>query len=291
LVSPSMLLATFLIGSRDVALKTITRFTMIVSSANILTYTGESSYSASLEIVHKGVEQIIKNKTGKEFESTTYVNELYDGNGGMRLRLNHLPIISVSRVCADMEAVIRIKNTTLATTASVKVDDINVTLDIDGSTDVLAIATYPTLSALITAINALSAKGWSAEIYNTIYNTKQTSKLIPQQIDVTSFEASGQWDYLYMGEPMDFKIINQEWIEGYFPYGSQNISVSYTAGTTPDDITLLVCSLVKAIWNQKMNSTEGIKSFTVGDIQTVYEAIQNSDFVKGIIEDNKVVTL
>ena len=264
---------------------------MIVTSANILTYTGESSYSDALEIVHKGVEQIIKNKTGKELISTTYTNELYDGHGGRRLRLYHQPISAVSRVCADMEAVISIKNTTLSTSASVKVDSTNVTLDIDGSADVLAIATYTTLSTLITAINALSAKGWSAEIYNSTYNAKQTSNLIPQQIDVTSFEVSGQWDYLYMSEPIDFKVINNEWIEGYFPSGSQNISVSYTAGTTPDDITLLVCSLVKAIWNQRANSSEGLKSFTVGDIQMVYQTINDSDFVKDIIDNNTVLSI
>lgn len=266
---------------------------MIVSSADILDYTGETSYSRSLEITHKGVEKIIRNKTGKEFESTSYVNELYDGNGGSRLRLDHEPITAVSRVSTDLEAVIKIKNTTLATTSSVKVDSTNVTLTIDETSSVIAIATYATLPSLVTQINTLSASGWSAEIYNTVYNAKLTSKLIPQQIDVTSFEVAEDWSYLYMGEPVSFKIVDQKWIESDegFPKGSQNIAVSYTAGTTPDDITMLVCQLVKAVWTQKANSAEGLKSFTVGDIQMVYQAIKDSDYVSDVLDYNKVVSL
>ncbi len=266
---------------------------MIVSSADILEYTGETSYSRSLEIVHKGVEEIIRNKTGKEFESTSYVNELYDGNGGLRLRLDHEPITAVSRVSTDLEAVIKIKNTALATTSSVKADSANVTLTVDATSSVLAITTYATLSSLVTQINTLSVNGWSAEIYNTVYNAKLTSKLIPQQIDVTSFETAEDWSYLYMGEPVSFKIVDQKWIESDvgFQKGSQNIAVSYTAGTTPDDITMLVCQLVKAIWSQKANNAEGLKSFRVGDIQMVYDTINNSSFVQDIIDANRNISL
>jgi len=264
---------------------------MIVSSADILEVTGETTYSRELEIQHKGVERVVKNMTGKTFEATTYTNELYDGRGEYRLRLNHLPIISVSRVSSDLVSVINIKNTTLSTTTSIKVDATNLTLIIDTSTDVLPIATYTTLSSLVTAINALSVKGWSAEIYDTDYNAKLTNKLIPQQHDVTSFDTVQDWSYLYMGEPISFNVIDSTWIEGYFPRGSQNVSVTYTAGSTPDDITMMVCQLVKAMWDQKAKDTEGLKSFRAGDIENVYKTVQESNFFMDIINLNKNVSI
>jgi hypothetical protein len=264
---------------------------MIVSSADILEVTGETTYSRELEIQHKGVEQVVRNMTGKSFEAKTYTNELYDGSGEYRLKLNHLPIISVSRVSVDLESVVKIKNTTLSTTTSVKIDSTNATLVIDATTDILPIATYTTLSSLVTAINALSAKGWSAEIVDTVYNDKQTTKLIQEQFDVTSFKTAKDWSYLYMGEPVSFRVIDSTWIEGYFPRGSQNVAVTYTAGSTPDDLTMMVCSLVKAVWDQKSNNTEGLKSWRVGDVEMVYGTIQESNFFMDIINLNKNVSI
>ena len=273
----------------------------IVSSANILTFTGESTYSASLQMIHEGVEQMIVDMTGKTFVSTSYANELYDGEGEYRLRLKHLPITAVSRVSTNAEEVIQIKNIlTDATTASVVVDATNVTLTVEGgagnSTSTLAIATYATLSTLITAINALSsAYGWTAQIYNTIYNDKKTSKLFPQQIDCTSFESQEEWQYLLMGEPVDgrIKIIDGIWIEtdSYFPCGSQNIAVSYTGGASNAGVSMLIGILVKAIWTNHQNDAEGLKSFTVGDIQMVYDTVQHSPLMADIISNNTLLTI
>lgn len=273
----------------------------IVSSANILSFTGETNYSTSLQMIHEGVEQMIVDMTDRTFVSTTYSNELYDGEGGSRLRLNHLPITAVSRVSIDPEEVIQIKNTlTDATTAMVTVDATNVTLTVDGgagsSTSTLAIATYTTLSSLITAINALSsAYGWSASIYNTIYNDKKTNKLIAQQIDCTSFENAESYQYLLMGEPVDgrIKIIDGIWIEtdSYFPRGSQNIAVNYTGGAPSASISMLIGVLVKAIWTNHQNDTEGLKSYTVGDIQMVYDTVQHSPMMIDILSRNTLITI
>jgi hypothetical protein len=273
----------------------------IVSSANILAYTGESTYSTSLQMVHEGIEQMIVDMTNRTFVSTTYSNELYDGEGGSRLRLKHLPITAVSRVSTDIEEVIEIKNTlTDATTAMVTVDATNVTLTVDGgagnSTNALAIGTYTTLSSLVTAINALSsAYGWTASIYNTIYNDKKTNKLIAQQIDCTSFLTAESYQYLLMGEPVDgrIKIIDGIYIEtdSYFPRGSQNIAVSYTGGAAKADITMLIGILVKAMWMNHQNSTEGLKSYTDGDISVIYEALQNTPMFRDIIGKNTLTEI
>ena len=270
----------------------------IVSSAAIIAYTGASSYDVVTQAIHEGVEQIIKNECDKPFESTTYLNELYDGLGICRMRLRHAPITAVSRVSCSLEDCIGIKNTlTDATTASVLVDATNVTLTVSGgvgnSTTTIAIASYPTLSALVTKINTYSALGWSAEIAQSYLNDKKTSSLIPQQLDVTSWDVAQSYSYLLIGVPISFKLIaDLDCIEASFPYGSQNISVSYTAGTTPNDIAFAVKSLVKALYNQKNSNAEGVKRWSTGDIEMEYfGALEANPVIKGILDRNKRVSL
>ena len=265
----------------------------IVSSSEIIAYIGTSSYTADVQALHLGIEQIIKNECGKPFESTSFI-ELYDGKGGTyHLQLKQTPVTTVSRVSADLESVIMITSSTQSTSASVKVDATNVTLDIDGSSDILPIATYTTLSSLVTAINALSAKGWSAIITNSVYNSKKTNKLISQQINVTAFEESSSINYLYMGEPVDFIFIpDTNSIEVYFSYGSQNISVQYTAGTSPADIKYAILVLTKSAYDRTTNQADGVKRYTVGDITMEYmTGISEMPFISDIIARNRKVMI
>jgi len=270
----------------------------IVSSADIIAYTGASSYDVVTQAIHEGIEQMVKNECDKPFESTTYLNELYDGLGIFRMRLRHLPITAVSRVSCSLEECIGIKNTlTDATTASVVVDATNVTLTVSGgagnSTNAIAIASYATLSTLVTKINTYSAQGWSAQISQTYLNDKKTTSLIPQQLDVTSWDVAESYSYLLIGVPITFKLISElECIEASFPYGSQNISVSYTAGSTPKDIVLAVKSLVKYLYTQKTSNAEGVKRWETGDIMIEYaQAIEANPMIKGIIERNRRVSI
>lgn len=265
----------------------------IVSSSEIISILGVSSYTSEIEAIHLGIESMIKNECGKTFESTVVI-ELYDGGGGYyRLPLKQIPVTAVSRVSTNFEYVIKITSSTPSTSASVKVDSISVTLDIDGSIDILPIATYTTLSSLVTAINALSAKGWSASIVDSIYNSKKTSKLISRQINITAFDESSSYNYLYMGEPIDFIFIpDTNSIEAYFPLGTQNISVNYTAGSTPADIKATILTLTKSTYDRFYNSADGIKRFTIGDItMEYYDAIENIPLIKNTIYSNKKVTI
>ena len=270
----------------------------IVSSADIIAYLGISSYDAVTQAIHEGIEQIIKNECDKTFESTVYLNELYDGLGSFRMRLRRVPITAVSRVSCSLEECIGIKNTlTDATTASVVVDATNVSLSVSGgvgnSANVITIASYATLSLLVTKINTYSAQGWSAQISQTYHNDKKTSSLIPQQLDVTSWDVAESYSYLLIGVPITFKLIAElECIEASFPYGSQNISVSYTAGSTPKDIVLAVKSLVKALYTQKNSNAEGVKRWSTGDIEMEYfGALEANPMIKGIIERNRRVSI
>jgi hypothetical protein len=270
----------------------------IVSSADIIAYTGASSYDVVTQAIHEGIEQSIKNDCDKAFESVTYLNELYDGLGICRMRLRHVPITAVSRVSASLEDCIGIKNTlTDATTVSVLVDATNVTLTVGGgvgnSTTTIAIASYPTLTLLVAKINTYSALGWYAEISQSYLNDKKTSSLIPQQLDVTSWDVAESYSYLLIGVPMSFKLIAElECIEASFPYGSQNISVSYTAGATPKDIVLAVKVLTKYLYDQKTDNAEGVKRWQVGDVEMEYfGALEANPIIKSIIERNKRVSM
>lgn len=265
----------------------------IVSSSDVVTYLGVASYTADVQALHLGIEKLIKTQCGYEFEAISYF-ERYDGLGGYyRLELKNFPIISVSRLSTTNQAVIKIKNVnTDATTASVVINTTNVILTVNGgagnSTSTLAVATYDTLTKLVTAINALdSSYGWQAELYDNAYSAKKTALLFPQQIDVTAWTADQGWDYLYMGEPVDFIIVDRKYIEAYFPYGSQNIAVSYTAGESKDDIKMAILELLKYAYNKKLANQEGIKRFTVGDITTEYfNGINEMPFINDIIQNN-----
>ena len=168
-----------------------------------------STYDTVLGDVQNGIEQYIKDVTGKSFEVTQHLNELYDGSGGLVLRLNDAPLLIDSthpiRVSVNLEDVIKISNSlTDMTSAQVIVDSTNVTLTVEGgagnNSTVNAKATYTTLTLLVARINALSDYGWSAELVDSAYASFQTSKLFDQVIELSNFGSSSGYEYLQMSD-------------------------------------------------------------------------------------------
>jgi hypothetical protein len=157
----------------------------------------------------------------------------------------------------------------------------------------LAIATYDTLTKLVDAINALDASyGWSAELYDSDYTAKKTALLIPQQIDVTSWVSVSDYINLYMGVPTSFIVVDRKYIEAYFPRGTQNIAVSYTAGESSADIELLILMLVKYMNDRKTASADGVKRWQVGEIMTeYYVALDEMPFLTEFITANRKVVI
>lgn len=258
----------------------------IVSSSVVQTYTGMSAteYTNQGQYIHLGIEQAIKNYCGKTFESETNTNELYDGTGEMRLWLRKRPINAITRVSFRTPA-IQIRNTkTDATMASVKIDSTNVVLTVSGGTgahvDTLAISGYATLTLLVSAINALSAYGWAAQLYNTDFGSMLVVNLIPQYITCTSWAGvTTAWNYIDMGgDPVGVRWDEQGWIDGAigFPEGTQNVVVSYTSGTTPANVTAAVLEWVKQKWTVSQSDSEGIKSYRTGELSVEY-ASSSSD--------------
>jgi len=255
----------------------------IVSSAIITAYAGASSYDASLQAIHEGIEAYVKKVTGQPWESTTFTNKKYNGNGSYKLLLDDVPIISVKYIIIDPYDVIKIKNTLTDTSlASVVVDATNITLTVEGGTgsgsDTLSKATNTTMTLLVAAINAQSANGWSSEIYDTDYNALLTSQLFAQQLECAQqYGVAQDWEYLQLGELA--KGIRFDSATGYvrcdsgFPSGFQNIYTTYTAGyaTIPADVTLYILNAVKAMYTSYGQDTEGLKRWRVGDVEYEYE--------------------
>ena len=253
----------------------------IVSSANIISYLGASSYSANIQSIHEGVEEYLQYKTGQPWESTTFTNKTYDGNGAHKLLLDEMPIISVKYIIIKFD-IIRITNSkTDASLASVVIDSTNIILTVEGGVGegahTLAKTTVTTLSALVSAINLLTSDhGWSAELLGP-YDNLKTSYLFDQQCDVTQEAGiANQYGYIQYGKNASNIKINKtngqiECAEG-FPYGFQNIIITYTAGyvTPPADITFWIMNAVKTLYSLYQNNAEGIVSWTVGDISYKY---------------------
>lgn len=260
----------------------------IVSSANIISYLSASSYSADIQAIHEAIEAFVKNISGQPFESTIYTNKFYNGTGGYILRLDEIPIISIKYIIVDPYDVIEIKNTfTDSSLASVVVDVTNITLTVEGGTgngsDTLSKATNTTMVLLVAAINAQSANGWSAEIYDSDYNALLTNQLYAQQIDCTQKEGVAQdWQYLQIGEFAQNIKFNSKTGEVYsesgFPHGFQNIIATYTAGyaAPPADIVFFIMDAVKALYSIKVKGAEGITSWRVGDVAYTYGELRKA---------------
>lgn len=263
----------------------------IVSSANIISYLGASSYSSDIQAIHEGIEKFVKLYCGQPFESTTFTNKAYDGTGGYILQLDEIPIISMKYIIVDPYDVIKIKNTmTDSSLATVVVDSTNITLTVEGGTgngsDTLDKATNSTMALLVAAINAQSANGWSAGIYDTDYNSLKTSYLFDQQLDCTQEGGVAQdYQYLQIGEfaqNIRFKsATSQVYSESGFPKGFQNIIATYTVGytTPPADITLFILDATKTLYQSKTNDAENVQRWRVGDVEYVYGEIKKSGIV------------
>jgi hypothetical protein len=248
----------------------------IVSLASVQTYVG--STHANVATIHNAVEQMVKNICFSPFESTSYTNELYYRSGSQYLWLRKKPVIYVSRIATSKESAIKISNTkTDASQVLVRVDATNVNLIVEGgtgnNTSTLSLATYPTLTALVDAINALSAYGWSSELINNNFASYKTALLFAQTINCTAWNAvKKEWRYLQIAsDPVDYEIVSPE--NGEINLGGWSWAcISYLAGymAIPPDITFFICDAVKMLFNTNQSDSEGIQSYKVGDIAMTY---------------------
>jgi hypothetical protein len=217
-----------------------------------------------LNLACNSVHRFIKEYTGRVLPSTSHADR-YDG-GKQYIYLDNFPVSAVSRVAYGKYCAVKVKNTGTVTNATVSVSTTAVTVTKDGSSSTLAFADYTTLSALETAINALS--GWSAEVVDSNYDSYASDNLLP---------AWGLYcldEYAYLHIPSQhlngFELYEDDGVlyyEGGFPSGHRNVFVDYTAGfsTIPGDIKEAALEAIKWLYDSYKNNRLGIVSRTIAD--------------------------
>lgn len=219
-------------------------------------------------------EAWIKKYCRREFETTSYSLDRYDGNGTNYLYLRQYPVTSLDRIAIGVRDVLRVKNTNSATTASISVTSTGIRLVKDGTADTtVTFADNTTLNTIATAISNVS--GWTAEVISSsIYGSYKSSELLPiwglNTIDsnwVNLSIAEDAEDSYYDLDPNNGTIYRS----ARFPVGFQNIRVDYTAGYTsgncPDDLKLAVCIITKSLWNKWKREEWNIDKYKNGDLE------------------------
>lgn len=122
----------------------------------------------------------LENWCDRKFKSTTYTR-LYSGSGFKDLLLDAFPIIDILRIAIGRQDGINARFTgTDAEDATVEVDATGVNLVVIGGTNdgtnTLTFASSATLSAMVTAIGAVS--GWTAELINSNASAWASTQLL-----------------------------------------------------------------------------------------------------------------
>lgn len=230
-----------------------------------------------ISTIQNSVEKWVENYCHKDFETTGH-SEYYSGDGNSYLQLNHYPITALTRVAVGRRTAIRVTNTLTATSATISVNSTGLVLTKDDTSDsTITFAIYTTMSAVVSAINALG-NGWSATIENSDYNSFKSSELV-EMYGKSAIDSN----YVYLDMPEkaidDFEVYpdNGEiyMLDGW-PSGHRNIFVKYTAGysatTMPDDLKLAIKIICKHVYQKRNEDSFGVKDYSVGDIRTSYES-------------------
>lgn len=258
---------------------------MILPLQDLLELTGLSD-SHNIRFTHESVEQEIKNYCGWKLESATYTNIVVDGSGGQRIWPGHKNITALNRAATDKQAVIRIKHTTAASNAFARVTYTDLTptslsLLVDGSAeDIKTFANYATMALLVAQI---TGSGWSAEIYDTDYNSFASTNLLEtDNLPAGTWDGTDPgWSELFMpGKPVSGVTVERTegglFLPGCWPSGVQNIPLTYTAGWTtanmPYDLKGAVATFTNFFYNRNfVQGATGIKSFDLGHLRIEYE--------------------
>lgn len=198
------------------------------------------------------------------FTSQEY-DEFYSGDGSNYLTLRHFPLISVAYVRRDPTVVLKVKNDRANTPiAKVRVQKASLLLTrtTAGSTatdGTLAYATYPTMTTLADAVNALTS--WDIDLTSTYAQWPSADLYCPDGITGSNdpgvasqgdFNAASQWAGLkihissydeFTTRTREGRLVHDasdQWDLEYpaWPEGTNNLRVYYTAGfaTIPQDI-------------------------------------------------------
>lgn len=203
-----------------------------------------------------GATDVIERHTNRTFQQASY-DDVYDGNGLRLLILDHFPIISIDSIRSTPLNVMTVQNTSTAVSrATVRVTTTGVTLtsvtSAVTSTTPLLFATYTTLTALATAIGAVS--GWTATV-TTNYETYSSADLRAVQGSLNA-KLTPAWLILHSQDINDFRVEEDTGVIDYpyvFHRGSGNWRVIYTANfaVVPESIKQACRELVHASYSSR----------------------------------------
>lgn len=180
------------------------------------------------------------------------LDELVDGTGTNMLTLWGYPILSIAKVATGTQGALRVRYDGSNPFAFVKVTSTGVVLTTAAATTLL-FATYPTLTLLAAAIDAVT--DWSASVLNSLgadasadlYSIQGSLNAKGLDTDLMTFAA-----YLnaFIADADGAEIYSEEG----FPYGMQNLRIRYRAGfeTVPEDIQQAAGEVVAAMYRRSL---------------------------------------
>lgn len=224
-------------------------------------------------------EESFQKECRRTFEETSYSLEKYDGKGTRNLYLRNYPVITLDRLVVGTTEIIKIRNTTAYTTASVSVLSTGLRLVKDGIPDVtVTFAANTTMNTIVAAITVLGG-GWEAQVVSAIYGSYKSTELLP----LFGYNCiDSNWIYLKIpyatNAEYDFEVdVNAGILHRSFPFpnGFKNIFVDYSAGYSsddmPEDLKTAVKIGTKYMYDQFKTESYGLKSYKTGDITVVYD--------------------
>jgi hypothetical protein len=214
----------------------------------------------------------------RNFISTEYRKDRYDGNSSRLLQLRNYPITNVARVSVNTENVISIRNTGSGTIRSVSVNDLGVKLNVDWTITTLLFATYATLTLLVDAINAHSSDGWVANLIASNRANTRSDDLVE-----TFGQNTRDNVMIYLSIPYQpeygFEVLpDAGQVDFYagFPRGFRNIFIDYTAGYAvaaiagipdmPEDLKLAIKVLLKHVYQRRDEESFSVDSYSVSGV-------------------------
>jgi hypothetical protein len=232
--------------------------------------------TAIATVMQETAEAYIKEKCGRDFESTTYNRRMYSGKGSKFLFLGDAPVTAFSRLSIDLLDIVDVYNTNAYTTASVSVTSTGVVLELNGTTDsTVTFESYTTLATLVAAINALG-NGWYAKVINSLYNSYASNELVEAwgKSCINSKTASLRIPNTAISEFNLFPDTGKIYYSCKIPKGIKNVTCSFTAGYSaddmPEDLKFGVKQLTQYLLQKYNEQSYGLERFNVNDIEKVF---------------------
>lgn len=258
-----------------------------------------STYDTILTSLINQISAQIERITGTQFKARDY-RERINGRFQRRVQLRHAPVQRVNKIIFGWGSALTVTHTSSGIDATVSVYDDPETAG--GSTSVgglrlvtcnssgvetatnLSFATYPSVSTLVTAINAVS--GWSATTLNNVrtadlYATPGESALSRtvtlRYPDLTCY--AYRLDARRASVEFELSWYNQWWSGGGMPCWTtrfpaedfQGISVSYRGGyeSIPADVQLACHEILKEVYMSRTQNTT-LRGETLGPFSIQY---------------------